>query len=291
MPQDPEYESDATPSSDLVDRYLRAQHVDDSSVSLAVVHYRGTQHEFDLGIRYVGSDDPLERAVGADVLAQLGWGEQSFRDESIDALIPLLSDPVPDVIYSAAVALGHRRAERAIPKLVELVCHPNSKVRYGVTYGLLCLEDDRAIQALIRLSQDCDRDVRSWATFGLGSQIETDSPLIRIALIERLSDSDHEVRGEALVGLASRHEPSVVDALKAEWQQDAISLLSLEAAAETGDPSLHPLLLRFRDTLDTSDDPHFTETLDDATTACTPRPNNGAAGQQEGRLMSSQRLS
>jgi HEAT repeat protein len=130
---------------------------------------------------------------------------------------------------------------------------------------------------LIQLSRDGDRDVRSWATFGLGSQIETDSPVIRTALIERLSDSDPEVRGEALVGLALRHEPSVVDALRAEWQHGDISLLSLEAAMETGDPNLLPHLLRFRDMLDTSDAPQCAETLAEAITACTPKAEQTAA--------------
>jgi hypothetical protein len=105
-----------------------------------------------------------------------------------------------------------------------------------------------------------------------------------MCLIERLSDSDHEVRGEALVGLAIRHEPSVVDALRTEWEgSDIISLLSLEAASEAADPSLLPFLIEFRDTLDTSDDPHFAETLADAITACTPKGEHDGAHQPAAR--------
>lgn len=129
MSQHAKYESVTTPSSELVEQYLQSRSRADSVESLAVVHYRGGQQEFDLGLRYVGSTDPLERAVGAEVLAQLGWGEQSFRDESIEALFPLLNDPDDDVVYAAAVALGHRRAMCAIQRLAELARHPNPQVR------------------------------------------------------------------------------------------------------------------------------------------------------------------
>lgn len=275
MRHDPHYESDENPSSVLVERYRRAIESDDSMVSLAVVHYRGTHVEYDLGRRYIASADSWDRATGAEVLAQLGWGDQTFREESIDALIPLLNDQEDEVVYSAAVALGHRRADRAVPRLLELAAHANPRVREGVTHGLLGLEDARAVQGLIRLSSDEDRDIRNWATFGLGSMIETDSPDIRRCLKDRLSDPDHEVRGEALVGLATRGEPSVVDALRTEWRGDTISLLSLEAASETGDARLLPHLMEFRDTLDTSEDPCFARALAEAMVACTPRTEQG----------------
>jgi HEAT repeat protein len=45
------------------------------------------------------------------------------------------------------------------------------------------------VDALIRLCCDADRDVRDWATFTLGSQFESDSPSLRAALHERLTDA------------------------------------------------------------------------------------------------------
>ena len=46
MPFDPHCKSVVTPSSELVERYLRAQQAGDASESLMVVHYRGTRHGF-----------------------------------------------------------------------------------------------------------------------------------------------------------------------------------------------------------------------------------------------------
>jgi hypothetical protein len=75
-------------------------------VSLSVVHYRGGREELDLGLEYARSADPLDRVVGADVLAQLGWNDREFLDESVEALIALLDDPDPSVVERAAFGLG-----------------------------------------------------------------------------------------------------------------------------------------------------------------------------------------
>lgn len=264
----PPHETDTTPSEVLVARYRRAYDSDQEFVSMAPVHRRGTAVEFELGLRYIASSDPLDRATGAHVLSQLGWENAAFREESIQALLPLLADPDDDVIASVAIALGHRASHRAVPHLAKLASHPNSDVRFGVVSGLSGLENERAIATLIILSRDSDRDVRDWATFGIGSQVEADSAEIREALRDRLTDEDMEIRGEALVGLAARGDPGVSAALQEEWQGDDISALSLEAAALTKDPALLPWLEEFRETLDTSEDACFEEKLQAALAAC-----------------------
>lgn len=58
----------------------------------------------------------------------------------------------------------------------------------------------------MELTQDTDEDVRDWATFGLGVFGQLDSPEIREALVTRLSDTNADVRAEALAGLAARKE-------------------------------------------------------------------------------------
>ena len=73
-----------------------------------------------------------------------------------------------------------------------------------------------AIYGLIGLSADQDQDVRDWATFGIGSMIETDIPEIREALVARLTETDSEIRGEALVGLARRGDLRIVAPLLQE---------------------------------------------------------------------------
>ena len=268
---DERYESDNTPSREIARKYSQVIHEDERDVSLALIHYRGGEEELLLGKEFCSSDDPGDRATGADILAQLGWGDQNFRSESIEILTRLLDDSDVYVVYCAAVGLGHRSAASAIPALIRHLDHPDSLVRYGVAFGLLGLEDDRAIAGLIKLAADDDRDVRSWSVFGLGTQIDSDSSAIRKALRNALSDSDHEIRGEALVGLANRRDPTIIPELINEWRDDDVSILSIEAAEETRDPRLFQRLNQFTEILTLDDDPHFASKLADAITACTPK--------------------
>jgi HEAT repeat protein len=265
------HENDATPSREIAQRYRAAIHDEDRDVSLALLHYRGGEDEFRLGKEYCLSGDAGDRATGADILAQLGGRDQAFREESIEILTGLLDDPDSYVVYCAAVGLGHRAAESAIPDLLKHVDHPDPLVRDGVVFGLSGHEDDRAIDALIRLAGDVDHDVRNWAVFGLGSQIETDSPDIRETLRQALTDPDHEIRGEALVGLAKRGDASIVPELIHEWRDDDVSLLSLEAAEECRDPRLHHRLNQFTRLLTLENDPYFARRLAAAIEACRPK--------------------
>jgi len=266
-----EYENDATPSRIVVERYRAVITDEDQEASLAVVHYRGGKEELDLGIEYAASADPDDRATGADILGQLGWGEHSFLAESVKRLVSLLDDVDDYVVFRAAVALGHRNDPAAIPALLEKVNHGNPQVRFGVVFGLSQHEDDSAIKALIQLSADEDHDVRNWSVFGLGSQTEADSLEIREALRKALSDPDHEIRGEALVGLAHRGDNTVIPELLYEWREEEVSVLSLEAAEITKDPRLHYRLSQFTQTLRIGDDSHFAGKLADAIEACLPR--------------------
>jgi len=263
------YENDNTPSYEIARKYRESIREDDHDGNLALISYRGGEVEFNLGKEYCSSDDAGDRVTGAAILAQLGWCDQTFRDQSIEILSPMLADPNDDVIQSAAIALGHRRAASAIPAIVRLADHLNSDVRYGVAYGLLGHEDSLAIEGLIKLAADDDRDVRNWSVFGLGSQIETDSPAIREALKMALGDLDQEIRGEALMGLAVRKDPDIVLYLTKEWDNDIVSLLSIEAAEETRDSRLLPYLKEFTEDMILDDDPHFASVLGDAITACT----------------------
>lgn len=174
-------ESDPTPSRISVERYRAAP--DKDTAPLALVHYRRGAEELQLGLDYSRSQDADDRIVGADILAQLGWSDQTYLRESVTRLIEMLDDPESSVISSAAVALGHRRDPIAIPHLLKLAAHPDAGVRHGLVFGLCGHEDADAIRTLISLAQDEDFDVRNWAVFALGSQIDTDTPEIRQALM------------------------------------------------------------------------------------------------------------
>lgn len=191
---DERYENDKTPSREVVERYRDVIDEDDGDASLVLVHYRGGAEEFALGQEYCASEDPGDRATGACVLAQLGWSDRTFLDESVRILVPLLEDADNFVV----------------------------------------------------------------------------SPEIREALRNALRDPDHEIRGEALVGLARRHDPSMVAELINEWKNDEVSFLSLEAAEESKDPRLHDHLRRLAGSLTLDDDPYFAEMLSNAINACAP---------------------
>ncbi|SKA98560.1 HEAT repeat-containing protein [Prosthecobacter debontii] len=264
------FEADPTPSHEVARRYREALDDDDQEASLALLHYRGGEDEFKLGSEYCRSNDAADRATGADMLAQLGWSDRTFQNESVAILTELLGDSDPYVIHCAAVGLGHRSAPSAIPSLLGLCGHSDAIVRYGVVLGLSGHEDDRAIAALIQLSKDDDHDVRNWAVFGLGSQIEADSLEIRKALREALADPDHEIRGEALVGLAKRGDPCIVPDLLNEWRDREVSILSIEAAEVTHDSRLYPRLKNFTEIFTLDDAPYFAERLAAAIDACKP---------------------
>jgi HEAT repeat protein len=234
---------------------------------LSLVHYRGTREEYDLGLEYCKSSDPDDRATGADVLAQLGWGDEAFLQETVSVLIPMLQDSDAYVSYCAAVALGHRWDPKAIPHLIEISEHKDPQVRNGVVFGLLGHEDPEAIHALIRLSRDSDDEVRNWALFGLGAQIDTDTPEIRNALFKGLNDPGDEARGEAMVGLAKRGDPRVVDSILKEWEGKMIGILSLQAAETIGDSRLLPHLEGFQKTMEL-EDTLYKKQLEEAIVAC-----------------------
>jgi len=270
------FEKDRTPSRTVVENFratftglreVRDKEVEEDT-GLGLVHYRGRKEEFELGVEYSKSTDALDRAVGAKVLAELGWGDESFLEESVEVLIRLLADGEPVVVSAAAAAFAHRSDDRAIPDLVRHVPSAEPSIRYGVTVGLAGNDDPDAVAALITLSRDEDREVRDYAVFALGSHTDLDTPELREALHAAMADPDPEIRGEALVGLAERGDERVKPALIEEWKSDEVSILSLEAAEVLGDPDLLPHLEEMGELLDEEADEYFQEQLVAAITAC-----------------------
>ncbi|MCI5142434.1 MAG: lyase, partial [Candidatus Electrothrix sp. ATG1] len=133
---------------------------------------------------------------------------------------------------------------------------------------LSCHDDQRAIDALIPLCQDVDQDIRQWAVFALGSQTDMDTPGLREALVTVLDDTDHEIRGEALVGLARRQDPRAFQAILNEWNSAGISILSVEAAEALADPNFIPYLKELYGSLDLAEDRYFQESIMNAILAC-----------------------
>ncbi len=221
--------------------------------AVSALHRRGTRDVLDAAAHLAGSDRQLDRVRAADILGQLGVPRRTFPDACLTLLMGLLTtaDADPDVVAAAATALHHlhgslAKAQRAVvaAALAELAAHTSAEVRFGVVHGLSGLDEPQGVAALIVLSADADPDVRNWATFAIGSLSTMDGASVRDALAQRLVDPDEEVAGEALVGLAMRHDDRVRPTIKASLDSTAPSLFAVRGAEGLGDASLIPLLTR-----------------------------------------------
>jgi HEAT repeat protein len=218
---------------------------DQLSATVGSLRQRGTLEVLQAASDLCRSADAHERFVGASVLAQLGAPEIPFARERFEVLSDLIStEKQASVLGAAATAIGQLNLRRAFPILLRLQQHPNPEVRFGVVTGLLSSTAPEAIQTLIDLSTDKNNDIRNWATFGLGSLIDSDTPAIREALLARVEDEVAEIRGEALVGLASRRDSRAIPFIVKELSSASVTSLAVEAAAEAADQTLVPALLK-----------------------------------------------
>lgn len=244
--------------------------------ALWALRKRGGSLELAMGQRLVQSEEPADREIGADLLGQLGSTRApAYLQETVDALLSLLSDPDEQVLESVIMSLGHCRDRRAALPVSALANHESPLIRYAVVFALCAfaldgLGGETAVATLVTLTRDPDFDTRNWAMFGLGSTTAADSDTIRDALASGLDDPDSEIRGEALVGLARRQDSRTRDALLREWDDKSISLLSLEAAEVLADPTLSPRLNELLLTFDL-DDGIFKQQLLAAIAASAPR--------------------
>jgi HEAT repeat protein len=234
---------------------------------------RGTPEIYQRARQLCTSPLAREREVGANIIGQLARPESPYHEQSVQTLLAMLeTEQNAEVLQSIGTALGHWRDPRAIQPLLRHQHHANPDVRQAVAFGLLCHEEPQAITALIALSADPHAHVRDWATFGLGVQIDTDTTEIRDALAARLGDSHPDTEGEAMVGLARRHDPRVLQPLLSTLEAGDVGSLPLEAATELGDPRLYPALVQLRDQWAGEHNWEYTM-LEKAITACTPTPS------------------
>jgi hypothetical protein len=210
------------------------------------LHRMASQETLGAAIELCRRAEPTRRRVGAAILGQLGHSRDDprgvFRNERYGALHALLTSEIEGpgdvkVLNDVCVALGHLNDPRAIPIAAKLLGHPDKAVRSGVVRALSNHDDETAIAGLIELSADQDAYVRDWATFGLGREIETDTPALRAALRARLEDRNDTVRDEAISGLARRKDRDALPALIRELNVQ-VSTSLFEAAAAFADPAL-----------------------------------------------------
>jgi HEAT repeat protein len=200
------------------------------------LHHIGSREVFDIASNWCRSDEPLQRARGADVLAQLGktadHPENSFPVESFDVIVALAENEEHiQPLFSAIHAFGHLGDPRAIPLLVRQSTHPEAEIRFAVACACGSFANEPPIvPILLELMRDPDEDVRDWATFGLGTLGTVDTPEIRDALAKRLEDSSSDVVDEALSGLAQRRDPCALPLLLERLRQPGADELTLESA-------------------------------------------------------------
>lgn len=175
------------------------------------------------------------------------------------------------MVQSAIFALGHRESPRAIEALLPFVEHPCADFRYASVHGLMPHDTPTVVDALIRLCRDADRDVRDWATFTLGSQFESDSPSLRAALHERLTDVDPEIRGEALRSLARRRATGITSLVQHELEGEFHGDWAVEAAELLCDSQFLPVLRRLYERLDGANAVYFLGSVQSAIAACEGR--------------------
>jgi HEAT repeat protein len=136
------------------------------------------------------------------------------------------------------------------------------------------------VEAMIKLSRDSDRDVRNWATFTLASQFDSESPALRVALHERLAESDPEIRGEALVGLARRRDTSIAPAILRELEGDFHGGWAVEAAGLLGDSRFLPALRKLGQRITGESAVYFRGSLQAAIAACEGRRGESSSTLQ-----------
>lgn len=246
------FRPDPRSTDELIDIALSDVDFDDYSCVVQILQYRGSEEVFERARLLCSSDNSSERELGADILGQIGTPGMLHPEEAIKILLSLVKDECSDVIQSAVVSLGFYNSPKIIGTLVAIKKHVEPMVRRDVVFALSqkhYYHNDQSIKTRIELSSDSDRDVREEATASL-TYLDPGREDVGQALRSRLDDVDGEIRADALLGLACRHENDAADLLLSELS-DAVRNNkvwddALDAAIELSDPRLIPVLLQLK---------------------------------------------
>jgi HEAT repeat protein len=194
------------------------------------LHERATRDVFEAAAAWCRSPSPPLRHLGVAVLGELGLdGSFPFARESEPVLLLLLQDPDAAVVAAAALALGTLGADDTAT-LCRAASHAAASVRAAVARSLCDLTGPGVIPTLITLTRDPEAEVRQQATSGLGGFDREDTEELRLALVDRLEDTDAETREEAIFALAQLGDDRVDAALRVALEEPETSEL-IEMAA------------------------------------------------------------
>src|SRR5260370_8655134 len=167
---------------ELVTQALSGGYADDTPwEAVRALRRIGTRRVFERAVDLCKSTDPLFRARGADVLAQLGktvdHPSSGFPEESYSVITDLVQGETEAQPLAAGIAaLGHLGNALAVTLITNFSSHPSPAVRFDVAFALGCFPNEPlSLETLLRLIQDTDEDVRDLAAFGLGVLRNTDS--------------------------------------------------------------------------------------------------------------------
>jgi len=188
--------------------------------AIVALHKRADRETLEAGRRLLQSDDAWHRSRGADILGQLGLDARFFPDERFDALVMALRAEKDDrVLPSLIHAIAHLHDPKSLSLLLPFIKSNSEPARHAVAMALHASWGQPAISALIELMSDQSASVRDWATFAFRTS-KIDSPVIRAALIQRLSDDDVTTRSEAICALAQRGDLCCLEQLRQDLGQD-----------------------------------------------------------------------
>lgn len=262
----------------LVRLALRGWGSERSWQAIGEMQMRGAPSTQALAKALSSSPNWRRRALGLYIASQLRRrhrGTEHTLAETQGLLLQALHDPHREVVRAAVSGLGHWPHPAALAELVRLSTHPHPLLRWDVAVALSRYSDPMAIEALLHLATDSHHGVRDWATFGVGTLQDTvDSPAIRDVLWHNLHDANADVRGEALMGLANRHDPRAVEHLVRHLDADC-RVYELEAAERLASPMLAPALRQIADQVARDGreaGSYWLGRLRDAMAACTPNP-------------------
>ena len=242
---------------------------DEKHAAASQLTTRGGKANFQKAIEFCNSKNPNVRVEGAHILGQLGTPKRPFKKESTPILINLLEHDTNEYARaSAAAALGHIENPEVVLVLVKHIADPSENVRHDLAFALGCYNLPEVVNPLIVLSNDPSPEVRSWATFGLGTCVDFDTEEIREALFDRLSDLTPEVRGEALIGLAERKDPRVIEHIKKELSGEFYGDWAVEAAEILKERDFIPLLELLRSRIVHEVEERFIKNIDSAIDSC-----------------------
>lgn len=220
------------PVAELVERALQSSFDSDETVgndsswraweAVAALHKRGDQETLEAAKRLTESDEPWRRARGADILGQIGLEGKVFVDERFEALAKALSvEKDSRVLPSLINAIRLLHDPRSLSSVLPFARHEAPSVRRAVAMALDASWGPVAVSSLVELLSDPSAAVRDWAAFAFRIA-KVDSPEIRAALGQRLSDDDPTVRSEAICALAYRGDLRCVERLRADLARDEV---------------------------------------------------------------------